>query len=293
MKINAKDVKELSDLKDAVFLDCKKALQETKGDIEKAIDHIRKIGLIKAEKKAGRTVKEGVIHVAQANNKILMIEINCETDFVAKSTYFVNFVNKISDLIIANNIYTMEELQKFQLDGVTIENLRQELVAKIGENMQISRFVMHNNSNNTLGLGHYVHFNKIGGVVVLDNNNAELAYDLAVHVVSCQPLGITTQDIDKKIVAKEKEIFIAQAKDSGKPEAILEKIINGKLNKFLQENSMENQIFYKENDITVKELLAKHNTKILHFTRFELGELINISTESKNFAEEVRELVKG
>lgn len=281
MSIKASEVKNLREKTGLGMMECKRALEEAKGDIDLAITNLRKNSALKAEKKSSRTAIEGVILV-QANNNSnnsIILEINCETDFVAKDENFINFTNDVMQTCFESPEKTLEELSTESL-----EEKRQSLVQKIGENIVIRR-----KSNISSGfVSSYIHANnKIGVIVSLENENEELGKDIAMHIAASSPIVINPEDVDDKLLSKEREIIAAQVASSDKPEEIIEKMISGRLNKFLSEVSLVNQPFVKDPSEKVKALIEKSNNKVLSFTRFEVGE--GIKVEKKDFAEEVKE----
>jgi elongation factor Ts len=262
-------------------MECKKALEEAKGDIDLAITNLRKNSALKAEKKSSRTAIEGVILIQSNNssNNSIILEINCETDFVAKDENFINFTNDVMQTCFESPEKTLEELSTESL-----EEKRQSLVQKIGENIIIRR-----KSNISSGfISSYCHANnKIGVIVSLENENEELGKDIAMHIAASSPIVINPEDVEDELLSKEREIIAAQVASSDKPEEIIEKMISGRLNKFLSEVSLVNQPFVKDPSKKVKTLIEESNNKVLSFTRFEVGE--GIKVERKDFAEEVKE----
>jgi elongation factor Ts len=281
MSIKASEVKNLREKTGLGMMECKKALEEAKGDIDLAITNLRKNSALKAEKKSSRTAIEGVILIQSNNssNNSIILEINCETDFVAKDENFINFTNDVMQTCFESPEKTLEELSTESL-----EEKRQSLVQKIGENIIIRR-----KSNISSGfISSYCHANnKIGVIVSLENENEELGKDIAMHIAASSPIVINPEDVEDELLSKEREIIAAQVASSDKPEEIIEKMISGRLNKFLSEVSLVNQPFVKDPSEKVKALIEKSNNKVLSFTRFEVGE--GIKVEKKDFAEEVKE----
>ncbi len=291
MNISAALVKELRDRTGAAMMDCKKALVETEGDMEKAIDFLRKQGLAKAAKKAGRIAAEGVIALAQSadGKSAFMAEINCETDFVARDATFRDFVEKVAALGLANKLQDRDAvLNSAYAEGRTVEQARQELVQKIGENVNIRR-VEYRSSPGSLGA--YVHGGRIGVLVEFDKEAQELSKDVAMHIAATNPSAIDQKSVDPKIIEREREVFTAQAKESGKSDDIIEKMIQGRIAKYLKEVCIVDQAFVKDPDQTVGSLLKKHQANIVSYVRFEVGE--GIEKEVVDFAEEVRAQVQG
>ena len=279
--MSAAQVKELRERTGLGLLECKKALAEASGDIEAAIETLRKSSGMKAAKKAGRTAAEGIVAIQSAPDGSLaaMVEVNSETDFVARDENFLNFVQTVVGTAFEqrNNDITL-------LAGGDIEEARQALVQKIGENISVRRVVVHEASAGVVG--GYVHGNnRIAVVVSLKGGNAELAKDVAMHVAAVNPQVVSPDQMAEEVVAKEREIYAAQAKESGKPAEIVEKMIDGRIRKFLSENSLTEQAFVKDPDTTVGKLVSAAGAEIIGFSRFEVGE--GIEVEKVDFAAEV------
>ncbi len=289
--ISAAQVKELRELTGAAMMDCKNALTITKGDMERAIEELRKQGITKASKKAGRIAAEGNIVIAEDGKQAVMIEVNSETDFVARDVNFTQFAKSISDAALQAKVNTVDELSALTLldTNKTVEETRQELVSKVGENVQLRRLVLSKPSTGTIGT--YIHGNRIGVVVELDTDNKELARDIAMHIAASKPIVISPEHVSQELIAKEKEIYLAQAANSGKPQDIIEKMVAGRLKKFLDEVSLVGQPFVKDPDVTISALLNKHRAKVLAFYRFEVGEGIEKVTE--DFRESVMSQAHG
>ncbi|MBT7312443.1 MAG: elongation factor Ts [Halieaceae bacterium] len=279
--MSAAQVKELRERTGLGLLECKKALAEASGDIEAAIETLRKSSGMKAAKKAGRTAAEGIVAIQSAPDGSLaaMVEVNSETDFVARDENFLNFVQTVVGTAFEqrNNDITL-------LAGGDIEEARQALVQKIGENISVRRVVVHEASAGVVG--GYVHGNnRIAVVVSLKGGNAELAKDVAMHVAAVNPQVVSPDQMAEEVVAKEREIYAAQAQESGKPAEIVEKMIDGRIRKFLSENSLTEQAFVKDPDTTVGKLVSAAGAEIIGFSRFEVGE--GIEVEKVDFAAEV------
>ncbi len=288
MAVTAAQVKELRERTGAGMMECKKALVETDGDMDAAIELMRKSGLAKADKKAGRVAAEGKIAEAQADGKAVLVEINSETDFVAKDESFNGFAGQVAAAALTLGSDDVEALKAADVGGQSVEEARQALVAKIGENIQVRRMA----SVETDGvIGSYVHGGRIGVLVELDGGDEELAKDLAMHVAALNPAYATVDDIPADVVAKEKEILVAQAADSGKPAEIIEKMVEGRLRKFLAEITLVGQPFVKDGDVTVGKLLEQKGATVKGFTRLAVGE--GIEKKEENFAEEVMQQVAG
>jgi elongation factor Ts len=293
MTITAAQVKELRELTGEGMMECKKALVESNGDIEAAIQAMRKAGAKNANKKAGRIAAEGIVvtKLTADEKTALIAEINCETDFVGRDENFLNFANNVAEQALAAKETNVEAITRLPISAgsdVTIEQARQELVAKIGENVQIRRVVILSSDH---PIAQYRHGNKIGVLVKLDSNNNELGKDVAMHITASRPEAISADEISADLIAKEREIFVAQAADSGKPPEIVAKMVDGRISKFLNEVCLLGQPFVKDPTISVGALLSKANTKILAFVRFEVGE--GIEKREDNFAQEVMAQVQG
>ncbi len=290
--ISAAQVKELRELTGAAMMECKKALTQTHGDMDKAIEELRKSGVAKAGKKAGRTAAEGVVIIAEHGKLAAMLEINSETDFVARDGNFTRFAKAVADAALKAKEQDVEKISALTLaeyDSHPVEEVRHELISKIGENVQIRRAIVTNPA--AASIGTYLHGNRIGVIVELDTDNKELARDLAMHIAASRPIVIAPENVSPELIAKEKEIYLAQAATSGKPQDIIEKMVLGRLKKFLDEVSLVGQPFVKDSDVTVGALLNKHKAKVLAFYRFEVGEGIEKIVE--DFKEAVMSQVQG
>ena len=288
MQITASLVKELRERTGAGMMDCKKALQEANGDIEVAIEEMRKSGAAKAAKKAGRIAAEGLITIKQDGQEITILETNCETDFVAKDENFVTFTNKVIDAVIANNPADVDALMQTSLGDQTVEEANQQLVAKIGEKITIRRFERLSAKGQ---LGTYSHGNRIGVIVDLEGGDEALAKDIAMHIAASKPVCVSEDQVPQDVLDKEKEIFSAQAAESGKPPEIIEKMVSGRIQKYLKEITLLGQPFVKDPDQTVEKLLKAANASVSSFIRYEVGE--GIEKKVDNFAEEVMSQAKG
>ncbi|MFA7095406.1 MAG: translation elongation factor Ts [Gammaproteobacteria bacterium] len=292
MEITAAMVKELRERTGSGMMECKKALQETNGDIEAAVEWMRKAGLAKADKKASRIAAEGLILVERSadGKEAAMVEVNCETDFVSKGDDFRNFAKAVAQRVLQSRPADLEALLEMPLQeegGVSVNTARQELVAKLGENMNVRRFVRYQSE----GLvGFYLHGTRIGVLVDMVGGSEELAKDVAMHVAASRPVCVEEKDVPADMVAKEREIFTAQAATSGKPANIIEKMVEGRLKKFFAEVTLLGQPFVKDPDKSVGDLLKAAGATVVRFERFEVGE--GIEKKSGNFAEEVMEQVR-
>ncbi|WP_158970794.1 translation elongation factor Ts [Paraglaciecola sp. L3A3] len=281
MAVTAALVKELRERTAAGMLDCKKALVETDGDIELAIENMRKNGQAKAAKKAGRIAAEGVILTKVANGVATMIELNSETDFVARDEGFVKFGSQLIEVASANKINDIEALNASEIDGVVVSDLRDTLVAKIGENISPRRVVSVEGDN----LGAYVHGARIGVIAILQGGDEELAKDIAMHIAAASPQFVKPEDVPAEVVAKEKEIQLDIAVQSGKPAEIAEKMVVGRMKKFTGEISLTGQPFIKDPSMLVADLLKSKGADVINFVRFEVGE--GIEKKEEDFAAEV------
>ena len=282
--ISASQVKELREKTGLGLMDCKKALEGANGDMELAIEELRKTSGVKASKKSGRSAADGLIGIESKAQDIFIIEVNCETDFVARDDSFVAFTNETLQAYVENPESSLEELLN---NG--IEDNREKLVQKLGENIVVRRVAK---TQNSFAVGSYLHSNqKIGCIVSLDGGDESLANDIAMHAAATDPMAISPSDIPEEIVAKEREIFKAQSEESGKPAEIIEKMIEGKVSKFLAEVSLTEQDFVKDPNTKISQLLKDNNANILSFTRYEVGE--GIEVEKVDFASEVMSQIEG
>ena len=278
-QISASLVKELRERTGMGMMDCKQALLETNGDITQAIEELRKSSGIKASKKAGRSAADGILQIQLVNSIGFMVEINCETDFVAKDGSFVEFSEEVIKTFSSGEYLELDQLMEGDLS-----DKREKLVQKLGENIVVRRVFISDDSADHTGI--YLHSNKkIACIVCLKGGNEEVAKDIAMHIAATDPLAINPQDIPEETVKKEKEIFEAQSADSGKPEEIIVKMVEGKVKKFLSEVSLTEQDFVKDPGLKIKSLLDKNQAEVIQFKRFEVGEGIEI--EETDFAAEV------
>jgi elongation factor Ts len=292
MAISAALVKELRERTSAGMMECKKALVETNGDIEAAVEYLRKAGMAKADKKADRTAAEGLIVIETAGDakKAAMVEVNCETDFVAKDDNFQKFAKEVAAIVLNNTPADLDALLATKMQsGDSVQDTIKGLIAKIGENMSVRRFVIMESSAGTIGS--YSHGSRIGVLVDIEGGDAELAKDIAMHVAASKPECVSAEQVPGELIDKEKEIFSAQAAESGKPADIIEKMVTGRINKFLKEITLLGQPFVKDPDTTVEKLLKSKSANVVAFSRFEVGE--GIERKQENFADEVMAQVKG
>jgi elongation factor Ts len=290
--ISAAMVKELRERTSSGMMECKKALVEANGDMELAIENMRKSGLAKADKKSGRIAAEGIIgvKVSEDGKTAAMVDVNCETDFVAKADDFVKFVGSITTALLTASVATDDELLAMKLaDGQTVDELRRSLIAKLGENIAVRRFQKYQTT--TGGTACYLHGSKIGVIVELSTANPELGKDVAMHIAASKPICLSEDQVSAELIEKEKEIFRVQAAESGKPADIIEKMVAGRISKFFAEVTLLGQPFIKDDKLTVGKLVTSKNNSVVGFTRFEVGE--GIEKKEENFAEEVMAQVRG
>jgi len=290
MAVTASMVKELRERTGAGMMECKKALVETDGDMDAAIEHLRKSGLAQADKKASRIAADGRIALASNDDhsEAVMVEINCETDFVAKDVNFLAFTDAVASNALAATSDDVEAIMATEFDGSSLESARQALVTKIGENIQVRRMARMTGCEN---IGAYIHGGHIGVMVDLEGGNEELARDIAMHVAALNPAFIDVDDVPADVLEKEKQFLISQAADSGKPADIIEKMVSGRMRKHLSTITLLGQDFVKDGDITVAKLLKQNDAKVKSFTRLVVGE--GIEKKVDNFADEVMQQVKG
>jgi len=286
MQITAAMVKELRERTGSGMMECKKALQEAGGDMEKAIDDMRKSGLAKADKKSGRTAAEGLVVIALSDDKkeAAIVEVNCETDFVSGGDEFKAFTSSIAQRILTDSPADVASLVTLPIEdgGKSIEEVRQEMVARIGENIQVRRFERKSTDG---AFGSYSHGVRMGVLVEMDKDDQDLIKDIAMHIAASNPVCVNEAEVPAEMLAKEKDILIAQAKESGKPDEIIEKMIVGRIRKYLAEITLLGQAFVKDPDQTVEKLLKSKGAEVKSFNRFEVGE--GIEKKVENFAEEV------
>lgn len=293
MEITAAMVKELRERTGSGMMECKRALQETNGDIEAAVEWMRKAGLAKADKKASRVAAEGLIVIVRSPDakEAAMVEVNSETDFVSKGDDFRDFANAVAERILKSRPADLAALMDMPLrdgENTSVNTARQELVAKIGENVNVRRFVRFQADQGLVGA--YLHGTRIGVLVEMGKGTEDLAKDIAMHVAASRPVCVEPKDMPADMIAKEKEIFSAQAAASGKPANIIEKMVEGRVKKFLSEVTLLGQPFVKDPDKSVEQFLKEAGGTVVRFERFGLGE--GIEKKSDNFAEEVMQQVR-
>ena len=288
MAITASMVKELRERTGAGMMECKKALTEANGDMDAAAEQMRISGLAKADKKAGNTAAEGVVSIKLGSDgsSFGMVEINSQTDFAAKAEDFISFTDQVTSAVLADKPATVDDIK---VDGVAVEEVRKNLVAKIGENIQVRRCV----SGETSGkFGDYIHGGgRIGVVCEIDGGDDALAKDIAMHIAASNPVCVDESGVPADVLEKEKSILTAEAAESGKPAEIVEKMVMGRIKKYLAEITLVGQPFVKDPDQTVADLLKAKSAKVLSFHRFEVGE--GIEKKEENFADEVMAQVRG
>ncbi|SFV77621.1 Translation elongation factor Ts [hydrothermal vent metagenome] len=292
MAITAALVKELRERTGSGMMDCKKALTETNGDMEAAIDLMRSSGAAKAAKKSSRVAAEGLVkvNISDDNKTATILEINSETDFVTKGDAFINFVDTLGALALKTKPANIEEFMTQTLEnGDSLEKSREDIVAKVGENVSIRR--VQTIAVDTGVIGAYKHGERIAVLAVLDGGDETLAKDIAMHVAATRPECITEDELDSDLLEREKAIFVEQARESGKPDNIIEKMIGGRMKKFVNEVTLYGQAFVKDPDTTVGALAKANNATVVSFVRYEVGE--GIEKKEENFADEVAAQMKG
>ena len=292
MAITAALVKELRERTGAGMMDCKKALVETNADLEAAIDLMRASGAAKAAKKAGRVASEGLVNVTTSddNRDAVILEVNSETDFVTKGSAFIDFVNELGALALKNKPASVEEFLTQTLDsGETVDQAREGIIAKIGENISVRRVQSINSGKGVLGA--YKHGDRIAVLTVLTGSDEDLAKDIAMHIAASKPECVSEDELSAELLEREKAIFIEQAKESGKPDDIIEKMIVGRMKKFVNEVTLYGQAFVKDPDMTVGALVKSKSSEVESFVRYEVGE--GIEKKEDNFVEEVMAQAQG
>eukprot|EP00534_Pseudo-nitzschia_fraudulenta_P013144 CAMPEP_0201218706 /NCGR_PEP_ID=MMETSP0851-20130426/190710_1 /ASSEMBLY_ACC=CAM_ASM_000631 /TAXON_ID=183588 /ORGANISM="Pseudo-nitzschia fraudulenta, Strain WWA7" /LENGTH=491 /DNA_ID=CAMNT_0047508391 /DNA_START=205 /DNA_END=1680 /DNA_ORIENTATION=+ len=290
-EITPKTIKALRDLTGAGMMDCKKALTEAGGDQEAAAEFLRKKGLAQADKKATRVAAEGKIAVSTGSDgKAVMVEVNCETDFVGKDATFLGYCERVAGAAAGmGGSESVDDLMNAEVDGESLEATRQALVSKIGENIQVRRMKSRGDGSTTVG--GYVHMGSIGVLVEVEGGSEELCTNIAMHVAAMNPPFATADDVPQDVLENEKRILTEQALDSGKPEAIVEKMVEGRIRKYLEDKCLVSQTYVKDGDMTVQQLLDKNDAKMIGFTRLVVGE--GIEKKVDDFAAEVASMAAG
>ena len=284
---SASDVKDLREKTGAGMMDCKKALQECEGDMDKAIDWLREKGIAKAAKKESRIAAEGLCQIKSEGNVAVMVEVNSETDFVAKNPEFTGFVDYLVDMIINNDVNTIEDVTALEDGGETVGDKLVALTAKIGEKLSFRRFEKVTKADDEV-FGTYKHLGgKIGTIIVLKGGTEEVAKDVAMQAAAMNPIALVREDVPADVVEKEKHFITEEVKKTaeGKPEAVIEKMVVGKLEKFYKEVVLTEQAFIKENKISIAQYVKDNNAEVLSMVRFAVGE--GIEKRQENFADEV------
>ena len=289
---SANDVKTLREKSGAGMLDCKIALEETKGDLDKAIDYLREKGIAKASKKSDRIAAEGLSQIYTNGNKAVVLEVNSETDFVARNEEFQNFVKKLGEGLLNSNASTLEEANDVVIDGEKVSDLVVQITAKIGEKISFRRFKVVEKSDSEF-FGAYLHMGgKIASLVVTEGGNENVARDVAMHAAAMRPLYVNEKEVPSDVLEKEKNIMRQELLNEGKPEDKIENILVGKVRKYYEEVCLLNQIFVKaENKETVEKYLENNGAKLISMTRFEVGE--GIEKKQEDFAREVMNQING
>ena len=288
MAISASMVKELRERTGAGMMECKKALVETDGNMESAVELLRKSGQAKADKKSGRVAADGRVVITSDGLRAAMLEINSETDFVAKDENFIAFAEAVAACVLASEAADVEALAKESLaDGRTVEDARTELITKVGENISVRRFVRVSAADH---LGSYTHGARIGAVVCLQGGDGELARDIAMHVAATNPVCVADDGVPAETLERERRLFAEQAAESGKPQEIVEKMVTGRVAKYLKEITLVGQPFVKDPDLTVGKLLQGAGAEVTGFVRYEVGE--GIEKKEENFAAEVAKQIE-
>ena len=282
------DLKKLRDITGAGILDCKKYLVRASNDLDEAVKLMRSEEGIKADKKSSRVAAEGVVFYYSTDEVALLLEINSETDFVAKSDDFINYVKQTANMISESTFVDYDQLMSSDNETLKndLEEMRKNYVTKLGENIQIRRFKLFDKKSSSV-IG-YTHNNKIGALVILKNPDEQLSKDICMQIVASNPLGLDESSIDPEVLASEKEVYMAELDKINKKDDIKRNIMEGKVKKFISENTLLNQAFIKDSSLTLKKIIK--DNEILHYTRYELGE--GIDKKKEDFAEEVYNQIK-
>ena len=289
---SASDVKLLREKTGAGMMDCKKALQESNGDMDKAIDWLREKGISKAAKKESRIAAEGLSKILVNGNRAVILEVNSETDFVAKNSEFTGFVDKLAETILENNPKTMEEANTLSMGDSNVGDALVALIAKIGEKISFRRFeIIEKSDNKVFSIYNHQNLFKINVITVLDGDNTDVAKDVAMHVAAMNPPYVNREDVPSDVLDHEKEVIKNQAIEEGKPAEIAEKMVNGRINKYYKESCLLEQPFIKDPDLDVATFVKNNNSKIVKVVRFEVGE--GIEKRVDDFASEVMSQING
>lgn len=291
MSITAAMVKELRERTGSGMMECKKALVEANGDMEAAIEQMRKAGLAKADKKSDRTAAEGDITIKTSpdGRQAVIVEVNCETDFVGNGDDFREFTEAVANVALSSGVTDIDALLEQTIGSSTIDDARKGLIAKIGENINIRRLQRLESQQGAIF--HYLHGNRIGVVVDISGVDSDTGKGIAMHIAASKPVCVSEDQVDPAMLDKEREIFSAQAESSGKPKEIIEKMVEGRLKKYLKEVTLLGQPYIKDPDQSVGQLLSNVNGSVAAFARFEVGE--GIEKVQENFADEVMAQVRG
>ncbi len=285
MDITASMVKELREISGAGMLDCKNALVETKGDMDAAMDYLREKGIAKSEKKSSRIAAEGLANVYIEGNKAVIIEVNSETDFVAKNEEFTSMIDVIGKALLGSDVTSVEDALNLPCEDGTISNLIINKIAKIGEKLSLRRFVILTKNDNEV-FGSYIHMGgKIAVITKLEGSNEEIAKDVSMQSAAMKPLYVFPEDVPADVLEKEKEILKNQAIEEGKPAEIAEKMVDGRIKKYYKENCLSEQVFVKDDKLSITDFVTKNDSKLLDMIRYEVGE--GMEKKEENFAEEV------
>jgi elongation factor Ts len=288
MNITADSVKQLRERTGAGMMECKKALVETQGDLDAAAELMRKTGLAKADKKATRIAAEGIIAIERAGSHAVMVEVNCETDFVARSDEFTGFARDVAQVALASKPANVEALLGQSANGSSLDERRRALIAKIGEKIDVRRFVQVSSPG---PLGTYIHGTRIGSLVAMQGGDEALAKDLAMHVAALNPAYIDSADVPADVLDKERNILTEQTKGEKKPPDIIAKMVEGRLRKYLAEITLMGQPFVKDPDTSVEKLVKKAGGKVTQMVRYEVG--AGIEKKQEDFVSEVMAQVKA
>ncbi len=289
--MNTSLIKELRDMSGAGLMDCKKALEANDGDLDKAMDYLREKGISKAAKKQARIAAEGLSTILIDGDCACVVEVNCETDFVAKNEKFVNLVDKIAKLIVNNDVKTMEEALALSTDEGTLNDILVNMTATIGEKISFRRFERLTKTS-TQNFGSYIHMGgKISVLTLIEGASEEVAKDVAMHSAAMRPSYIRREDVKAEEIEKEMSVLKEQAMNEGKPAEIAEKMVQGRINKYYKEICLEEQEFVKDPDLTVGKFVQNNGGTIINMVRFEVGE--GIEKKEENFVEEVMSQING